>query len=61
MLAIVAAIILAVAFVIRVSGTATVLLLAPISLLLAGLACLALHQAGVGSGWSYPRRPRRRR
>ncbi|HLQ53944.1 MAG TPA: hypothetical protein VK162_06690, partial [Streptosporangiaceae bacterium] len=60
MLAIVAAVIFAVAFIIRVTSTATDLVLAPISLLLAGLACLALHQAGVGTGWSYPRRRRRR-
>ncbi len=60
MLAIVAAIIFAVAFIIRVTSTATDVVLAPISLLLAGLVFLALHQAGVGSGWSYPYRRRRR-
>jgi hypothetical protein len=60
MLAIVAAIIFAVAFIIRVTSTATDVILAPISLLLAGLVFLALHQAGVGSGWSYPHRRRRR-
>jgi MFS superfamily sulfate permease-like transporter len=62
MFAVIAAIILAVAFVIRVTSTATDVILAPISLLLAGLVFLALHLAGFGTGWSYlPRRPRRRR
>jgi len=32
----------------------------PQSLLLLGLACLALHPAGVGTGWSVPGRRRRR-
>jgi hypothetical protein len=27
--------------------------------MLAGLACLALHLAGVGTGWSVPKRGRR--
>jgi hypothetical protein len=58
MLAIVAAILFAVAFVIRVTSTATDRILAPVSLLLAGLVLLALHQAGYGSGWSFPRRRR---
>lgn len=61
MLAIVAAIIFAVAFVIRVTSTATDVILAPISLLLAGLVFLALHQAGIGTGWSFPGRSGRRR
>jgi hypothetical protein len=59
MFAVIAAIIFAVAFVIRVTSTATDVILAPISLLLAGLVFLALHQAGFGTGWSYSRRRRR--
>jgi hypothetical protein len=35
-------------------------ILAPLGLLLAGLVFLALHQAGIGSGCSYPHRRRRR-
>lgn len=55
MLAVVAAIILAIAFIIRVTGTATDAVFAPGSLLLAGLALLALHQAGIGTKWRYRR------
>jgi hypothetical protein len=51
MLAIVAAVIFAVAFVIRVTRTATDVVFAPDSLLLAGLALVALHQAGIGTKW----------
>ncbi len=61
MFAIIAAIIFAVAFVIRVTSTATDVILAPISLLLAGLVFLALHQAGYGTSWKYSRPTRRRR
>jgi hypothetical protein len=59
MLAIAAAIIFAIAFVLKATGTATNAVFSPASLLLIGLACLALHQAGVGSGWSLPRGRRR--
>jgi len=59
MLAIAAAIIFAIAFVLRATGTATDAVVSPASLLLIGLACLALHQAGAGSGWSFPRGRRR--
>jgi hypothetical protein len=51
MLAFIAVIIFAIAFIIRVTATATDALFAPASLVIAGLACLALHQAGVGAGW----------
>jgi hypothetical protein len=51
MLAVIAAIIFAVAFIIRATGTATDAVFAPDSLLLAGLALLALHQAGIGAKW----------
>ncbi len=52
MLAIVAAIIFAIAFSIRVTSTATDVILAPISLLLAGLVFLALPQAHFGAARS---------
>jgi hypothetical protein len=60
MLAIAAAIIFAIAFLLNATSTATRAVFSPTSLLLVGLACLALHQAGVGTGWSLPRRRRRR-
>jgi len=56
MLAVIAAIIFFVAFIIRVTSTAAGAILAPLSLLLIGLVCLALHLAGWGSGWSIRRR-----
>lgn len=56
MLAIVAAILFAIAFIINAAGAATVALFAPFSLLLAGLACLALHLAGYGTKWHTRRR-----
>jgi hypothetical protein len=33
---------------------------APVSLMLLGLACLALHTAGIGAGWPVTTRRRRR-
>jgi hypothetical protein len=60
MLAIAAAIIFAIAFLLNATSTATSAVFSPTSLLLVGLACLALHVAGVGTGWSLPRRRRRR-
>ena len=60
MLAIAAAIIFAIAFLLNATSTATSAVFSATSLLLVGLACLALHQAGVGTGWSLPRRRRRR-
>ena len=55
MLAIIAAIIFAIAFIINVTGTATDAVFAPSSLILIGLACLALHVAGIGTGWRWRR------
>ena len=51
MLAIVAAIIFAIAWIINATGTATSAWFSVTGLLLIGLACLALHQAGIGSAW----------
>lgn len=58
MLAVIAAIIFLVAFIIRVTATATDAALAPLSLLLIGLILLALHLAGWGPGlgWKIRRR-----
>jgi hypothetical protein len=60
MLAIVAVIIFVIAFLLNATSTATSAVFAPTSLLLVGLACLALHLAGVGTGWKVPSRRRRR-
>ena len=49
-----------IAFLINATSTATSAVFSPMSLLLAGLACLALHLAGVGTKWSVPRRRTRR-
>ena len=51
MLAIVAAIIFAIAWVINATGTATGAWFSVTDLLFIGLACLALHQVGIGSAW----------
>ena len=61
MLAIAAAIIFAIAFVINATGTVTDAVFSTTGLLLLGLPCLALHEAGVGAGWSVPRGRKRRR
>ena len=60
MFAIIAAVIFAIAFLLDVTGTATNAIFAPASLLLLGLACLALHIAGIGTAWHISA-PRRRR
>jgi hypothetical protein len=60
MLAVVAAILFLVAWVIRATAAATVAALPPASLILIGLACLALYLAGVGPGGRTARRTRRR-
>ena len=51
MLAIIAAIIFAIAWLINATGTATSGWFSVTDLLLIGLVCLALHQAGVGTAW----------
>jgi hypothetical protein len=51
MLAIVAAIIFAIAWILNATGTATNAWFSVTDLLLIGLAGLALHQAGIGTAW----------
>ena len=51
MLAIVAVIIFAIAFITRVTATSTDAVFAPASLVILGLIALALHLAGLGTGW----------
>jgi hypothetical protein len=60
MLAAVGAVILAIAYLINATNTSTDAAFTPLSLLLAGVFFVALHLAGIGSGWSYPSRRRRR-
>lgn len=60
MLGYIAAALFIVAFLISATSTSTPAVISPISLGLVGLACLALHLAGVGTGWSLPRRRGRR-
>jgi hypothetical protein len=60
MLGFAAAILFFIAFVINATSTATSAIFSPMSLLLVGLICLALHLSGVGAGWSVPARRARR-
>jgi hypothetical protein len=60
MLGYVSAVLFFIAFLINATSTATSAVFSPTSLLLVGLACLALHLAGVGTKWSVPRRGSRR-
>ncbi len=52
MLAIIAAIIFAIAWIINATGTATNAWFSVTDLLLIGLALLALHEAGIGTTWA---------
>lgn len=61
MLGFAAAILFVIALLINATATATPAIFDPMSLMLAGLACLALHLEGVSAGWSVPRRRRSRR
>jgi hypothetical protein len=61
MLAAVGAVIFAIAYLINVTSTDTDAAFTPISLMIAGLFFVALHFAGVGTGWSYSNRRRGRR
>lgn len=60
MLGFVAAVLFIIAFLINATSTSTSAVFSPTSLLLVGLACLALHLAGIGTGWSLPGRGKRR-
>jgi hypothetical protein len=60
MLGFVAAALFIIAFLINATSAATSAVFSPTSLLLAGLACLALHLAGVGTSWAVPGRRTRR-
>ena len=60
MLAFAAAILFVIAFLVNATSTSTSAVFSPNSLLLVGLACLALHLAGLGKGWSVPGRRNRR-
>ena len=60
MLAIVAAILFIIAFLLNATSTATDAVFSVTSLMLVGLACLALHQGGVGTTWYSSRRRSRR-
>ena len=57
MLGFIAAVLFIIAFLINATNTATDAVFSVTSLMLVGLACLALHLSGVGTGWA----PRRRR
>jgi hypothetical protein len=59
MLGYVAAALFIIAFLIYATSTATSVVFSPTSLTYVGLACLALHLSGVGTGWSPRRRSRR--
>jgi hypothetical protein len=60
MLGFVAAVLFIIAFLINATSTTTSAVFSPTSLLLAGLAFLALHLAGVGTKWPVPKRRARR-
>lgn len=55
MFGLIAAILFAVAFIINGSGGHPDVWFSPLSLMLAGLFCLAVHLLGVGTGWSIRR------
>ena len=61
MLVFAAVVLFVLGFVINASGADVSAVFSPLSLLLLGLACLALHQAGVGTAGAGPRRRVRRR
>ena len=60
MLAVIAAILFAIAFIIYAAGVATSAVFAPLSLAFVGLALLALHMTGKGPAVPAYRRGRRR-
>lgn len=60
MLAFAAAVLFVIAFVVHATETSTEAVFSPTSLMLVGLALLALHSSGVGAGWAPRGRGRRR-
>lgn len=58
MLALIAAILFVIAFIINAADISTSSVFSPFSFLLAGLACLAYHLTGTGPSWSGLRRRR---
>jgi hypothetical protein len=58
MLAIIAAVIFVIAFIINATSTVTDAAFSTTGLLLLGLACLAVHLAGYLTNWKAPRRRR---
>ncbi|HEY1616106.1 MAG TPA: hypothetical protein VGG25_00730 [Streptosporangiaceae bacterium] len=58
MLALIAAVLFLIAFLLHATGTGTDAVFSPYSLMLVGFVLLALHLAGWGTGWSYPGRRR---
>lgn len=59
MLAVIAAILFAIAFILNATSTSTDAVFSPLSLMLVGLALLALSMAGIGPAYTY--RGRRKR
>jgi hypothetical protein len=59
MLAVIAAVVFVIAFILRLTGTATGAAISPASLLFVGLTLVALHLAGWGPGWKWSGRRRR--
>jgi len=55
MLALAAVVVFAIAFIIRAAAISTDAVFAPASLVIVGLALLALHLAGFGASWRYHR------
>jgi len=58
MLAVIAAVIFVIAYILKLTGAATDAAVAPGSLLFIGLALVALNLAGFGPAWSWTRRRR---
>jgi hypothetical protein len=55
MLAAIAVVLFVIGFIINAANVATPALFSPISFLLAGLVCLAIHLTGAAPAWSTPR------
>jgi hypothetical protein len=55
MLGIIAAVLFVIAFILNAANTSVSSVFSPFSLMLLGLACLALHLSGIGSGWKLRR------